>query len=228
MAAREEAPITTTQQLVRAIGNPGGGGARRGKGGGGKGDKGGYRHPATRVFQALRIAVNGELQSIAEVRGWERAAWGWAAWGRAGWAAGCSAAVPAASGCPSLDHPRPRCAASPAPRAQALPDAIACLAPGGRLAVITFHSLEDRIVKWAFRRAAGARHWLLRWNSVVCSACRARCACACSGVRLESSAALRWPASAPSRASPPTGLLTPAARRHGPQRRAAARLLPAL
>lgn len=37
----------------------------------------------------------------------------------------------------------------------AIPDAIESLEPGGRLAIISFHSLEDRAVKWAFLRAAG-------------------------------------------------------------------------
>ena len=80
-------PLHTTHELAEVVSQATGG--RRGR-----------IHPATRTFQALRIAVNEELQTIETV----------------------------------------------------LPLAIEALVPGGRLAVITFHSLEDRIVKQFIRR----------------------------------------------------------------------------
>jgi len=88
--ARRRQPISTTGQLATIIARALGG--RHGK-----------INPATRTFQALRIAVNRELESLE----------------------------------------------------MALAQAVELLAPGGRLAVIAFHSLEDRIVKQFFRAESG-------------------------------------------------------------------------
>ncbi|HEX5774822.1 MAG TPA: 16S rRNA (cytosine(1402)-N(4))-methyltransferase RsmH [Candidatus Paceibacterota bacterium] len=90
---REAAPIETTFELVAAIeaGVPAWYAHRR-------------LHPATKTFQALRIAVNDEFGALRE----------------------------------------------------GLEAALAHLSEGGRVAVITFHSIEDRIVKGMFRDAAHA------------------------------------------------------------------------
>lgn len=93
--ARKQAPLRTTLELSDLIRK-----TLRSRGPRGLSKQ---IHPATRTFQALRIAVNQELEQLAP----------------------------------------------------ALQQAIDCLCPEGRLAVLSYHSLEDRIVKQQFRRASG-------------------------------------------------------------------------
>ena len=85
--ARAVKPIETTTELAYIVRNAVPAAVRRKEG-----------HPARKTFQAIRIAVNGELDRLSE----------------------------------------------------ALDRAFERLAPGGRFAIITFHSLEDRMVKQAF------------------------------------------------------------------------------
>ncbi len=87
--ARQRQPVTTTDELSRIVARALGG--QRGR-----------IHPATRTFQALRIAVNDELASLEA----------------------------------------------------ALPQIAGLLAAGGRMVIIAFHSLEDRIVKRFMRAEA--------------------------------------------------------------------------
>ena len=79
-------PVTSTEQLAEIVSKAMGGQRSR-------------IHPATRTFQALRIAVNQELQAVEKV----------------------------------------------------LPQIVTALTPGGRVAIIAFHSMEDRLVKHFFR-----------------------------------------------------------------------------
>lgn len=87
--ARAETPITRTRELAEIVAAAHPAWER-------------HKHPATRAFQAIRIAINSELADIERF----------------------------------------------------LRDALAALRPGGRLAVISFHSLEDRLVKQFFQKEA--------------------------------------------------------------------------
>lgn len=93
VAARQTQPIATTAQLMQLVASAVPPAVRRKE-----------KNPARRTFQALRIAVNGELDALSE----------------------------------GMD---------------AIFDA---LLPGGRFCIITFHSLEDRLVKQRFKQWATA------------------------------------------------------------------------
>jgi 16S rRNA (cytosine1402-N4)-methyltransferase len=100
-----QGPITSSGQLARIVAAAAGPEARRGR-----------THPATRTFQALRIAVNDELGELA----------------------------------------------------RGLPAALRGLAEGGRMGVIAFHSLEDRMVKRFFRERARACTCPPEWPICQC------------------------------------------------------------
>jgi 16S rRNA (cytosine1402-N4)-methyltransferase len=89
--ARERRPIRTTGEIAKIVENAVPASARRGR-----------KHPARKTFQALRIAVNGELEDLQE----------------------------------------------------GIAEGIACLAPSGRIVVLAYQSLEDRIVKSTFNSLA--------------------------------------------------------------------------
>ena len=100
---RKTEPIKSTSELVRLVERVAGAGRRE-------------HHPATQVFQALRITVNQELQHLERF----------------------------------------------------LENGYETLRPAGRMAIISFHSLEDRMVKTAFRK----------WNrECVCPPRILRCRC---------------------------------------------------
>ena len=103
---RKEKPIATTTELADIVAGAIPAKFRRKE----------QQHPARRVFQAVRIEVNGELQGLRE----------------------------------------------------AVDSCIDLLNPGGRLVILTFHSLEDRIVKTAFKTAE---------NPCVCPPRSPQCVC---------------------------------------------------
>ena len=96
LTARQKTPITTTVELRTLVE-------------GVLGPKHGRIHPATRIFQALRIACNEELEQVKQI-----------------------------------PHVLEQ-----------------LLKPGGRAAVLTFHSLEDRLIKTAFKALCAQGDWKL-------------------------------------------------------------------